>query len=133
MPLIPVPDKKSPYYKPAVRSVVFGTLTAEVANSRTQTIQLLDSNGVNLAQRCKVDFFMSADANGDTDITALTGGITSGTNGRIVQLVTGKSGRAHASAAGLVDFVLTTTVAGTYYLVIILPDGTFVVSPAITL
>lgn len=117
----------------APASASFGTLTAEAAEARTQSIQLKDHRGEDLANRAVVQVFVSTDANGDTpgdgDATIT---LTAGTDGALISA--DESGATFVCEAdGDLDVVLTDGAAATetVYLHVILPDGTISSSGAI--
>lgn len=118
-----VANKRSPYYTPAVADATF-TIGAEASNVITVAVQLKDANGVALAVRAKVDWYLSSDATGDTFASAASGGVVNGTNGQAIAFVTGKCGIAVTEANGTLDIAVTDTTVRNVYLNIVLPDGT---------
>jgi hypothetical protein len=133
MPRAKITAARSPYYSNAIGGASF-VIGAEASDAITVNVQLKDTNARDLAVRGKIEWFLSDDANGDSiTATAAAGGVAAGTDGWSASLVTGKLGIGMSEADGDLDLVIThATGAQTYYLGIILPDGTRVMSAAIT-
>lgn len=109
------------------------TIGAENANVINVAIQLTDGAGAALTQRAVVQVYLSNDANGDTIAnTGTPAGLAIGTDGLYRQLVANLSGFCTSEADGDIDLNITNTGAGTQYLVVVLPNGSLVVSGAIT-
>lgn len=127
-----VANKNNPYSQVKVGGASF-TVGAEVSNAITVNIQLKDGDGVDLAVRGHVGrWYLSDDANGDTIATAITS-VAAGTDGVVKSSTTGQEGWATSEADGDLDMVFTlSSGAKTVYLVLIMPDGTLVISTAIT-
>lgn len=125
--------QRSPYYSNAVGGAGF-TIGAEASNVKTVAVQLKDVNTTDLAIRGRVEWFLSDDANGDSLVaTAVDGGVAAGTDGWVSSDVTGKRGVAVSEADGDIDIAITHAAgAKTVYLGIVLPDGTIVMSGAVT-
>jgi hypothetical protein len=112
---------------------------AEAANAINVGIQLLNASGQELDQRCAVAAYLSSDVNGDVvEAVSATLTITGGTDG-----VTMPFGAANvlghhnllllSEADGDIDVVVTqTSGVDTHYLVLVMADGSIVVSTAIT-
>lgn len=126
-----IPPLKSPYLVNYVDDVSF-TIGAEATNAITVNCQFKDVNGDDLAIRVGVQAYIASDATGDTIAAAASGGIAGGTDGALLQLVTGRVFFAVSEADGDLDVVITDSTARTVYLVIVLPDGRLKVSSAIT-
>ena len=124
---------KSPFKGGRVGGAAFN-VGAEVANVITVGVQLRGQSGKDLAQRGKVDWFLSDDANGDSVVaTAPDGGVAAGTDGWVTSLVTGKCGWAGSESDGDIDIAITHAAgAKTCYLVIVDDFGNYNVSGAIT-
>lgn len=114
-------------------------LDIEAANERTVSIQLLDKEGREMQQRASLWAYLSSDANGDA-LEAVSGTLTiaSGTDG-IVHLASAANSAGHSTfmltseADGDIDVSITqTSGADTFYLVLVMPDGSRVISGAIT-
>lgn len=98
----------------------------------TVGIQLVDHNGDDLAVRGSVFAYLSDDANGDSvAATAPSGGVAIGTDGVLIPVVADKAFYLCSEADGDIDIVLTEAAAATWYLVVVLPNGTHQVSGAI--
>jgi hypothetical protein len=110
------------------------TVNAQAGNDITVSIQFNDADGNPIAEGVSVPFFLSDDSDGDSIAgTAPSGGFAAGTDGWIEAYTADKSGRIHAeSADGDADIVITEAGADTWYLVLEMPDGRYVISDAIT-
>lgn len=95
-------------------------------------IQLKDWNGVDLAHRAALLWYLSSDANGDAIAAATSGGIAIGTDGLLIEWTANVSGMVTSESDGDIDVTLTEAGAGTWYLVLVLPGGKLAVSGAIT-
>lgn len=126
-----VDASKSPFRSNLVGNATF-SIGVEGSDIITVSVQLKDQYLADLAVRGKVDWYLSADANGDTVATAASGGVAAGTDGVVASTITGKAGFAVSEADGDIDFAITDTGTPTMYLVIVLPSGKLVVSGAIT-
>jgi hypothetical protein len=115
----------------AERAVI--TIGAEAGNVIKVTVQLKGSRNRNLAQRAAVGFYLSDDAHGDsTTATAPSSGIAVATNGVMQEFIADKAGRLVSEANGLIDINFSEAGVATWYLVLVLGDGSLVVSGAIT-
>lgn len=125
--------KNSPYYSNLVGGVSF-SIGAEASNIITVAVQLKDANLRDLAVRGHVGWYLSDDANGDSQVaTAPDGNVAAGTDGIVVSTTTGKSGWAVSESDGDIDIAITHAAgAKTVYLIIRLPDGSLAPSGAIT-
>jgi len=116
--------------KAADASFVVGSEAGNVINV---AIQLKDADGEDLAARANVYAYLSDDANGDSIAgTAPDGGVAIGTDGIADPITAGKSFRLGSEADGDIDLNITESGADTWYLVVVLPDGSLKVSGAIT-
>ncbi len=116
-------------------TVVTATFTVgtEATNAINVAIQLKDGSGVDLARRCALPWYLSADANGDAIASAApSGGIAIGTDGLLLEWTNNLSGLVISEADGDIDVTLTETSTPTFYLVLVLPGGKLAVSGAIT-
>jgi hypothetical protein len=134
MPLIRESAKGSPFWGALQVMGATFTVGAEAANVITVTVQLTGPEGLPIAQRVAVRAYLSGVATGaDIVGTAPTGGVAIGANGKILaSMVTNKMLEVVTDAAGLVALALTDTGTPTFYLVVVLPDGTLAISGAIT-
>lgn len=104
----------------------------DVGNQITVSVQLKDGDK-SVAERVSGICYLSDDVNGDSiAVTAPDGGVTAGTDGAIQALVTGKVLLFTSESDGQFDINMIRSVADTYYLVIISPDGGRIISQAIT-
>lgn len=126
---------KSPYYSNWVVGVDF-TIGAETGgNTKAVTIQLKGGNGQALAGRGKVDVFLSDSAAGaGLTAAAPSGGIAvSGTGAAALAVVTaGKHLEVQTGTTGSFVLTLIEATAKTFYIAVVLPDGSIVVSGAVT-
>ena len=124
--------KHAPFQSNTVAGASF-TIGAEAGNVINVIVQLEDGNGNALAERGCVTMYASDDAAGDS-ISAAPDTIAIGTDG--------VSSQAYAASEALIavseadgDIDINITEAGgadTFYLIVVLPDGTLVASSAIT-
>jgi len=106
---------------------------SESSNTINVTIQLTDQNGDDLAVRASVLAYLSDDANGDSiAATAPDGGWAIGTDGLLIPVVASKAAQLVSESDGDIDVTITESGADTWYLIVLLPDGTLVASGAIT-
>lgn len=127
-----IPAKASPYASAAVgiASMVVG---AENTNVINVAATLKDANNHALGQRVSVFAYISTDSHGDNvTASAPSGGVVIGTNGVAIPLVAGKAFQLISKSDGTVDLNFTEAGTPTFYLVIVLPDGSLAVSGPIT-
>lgn len=107
---------------------------AEAANAINVAIQLKDAGGADLAAVGYVTAFLSDDSGGlAISGTAPATSVAIGTDGAIIKELTTKlAWILQSEADGDIDLTITETGADTWYLVVVLPDGSQVVSDAIT-
>ncbi len=106
---------------------------AEALNAIAVTIQLSDrKNGGDMSERVGLAWYLSSDANGDAIATAPSSGIAIGTDGLLLEWANNVSGWVISESDGDIDVVLTEAGAGTWYLVLVAPDGKLYPSGAIT-
>ncbi len=91
---------------------------------------LKDAHGQAPLGPVAVAAYLSANADGST-ITGTGGTVAVHTNGLLVSLVSGKVFQLVTNSAGLIDLDVTGTTI-TYYLVLIMPDGSLAISTALT-
>lgn len=118
--------------------VRFVNISPEASNARTVSLQLLDRESRDLAQRAAVMAYLSSDPNGDVlEAASSTLSITGTGDGVVVPLsannTLGNTALMLVSEAdGDINVTITqTSGADTIYLVVILPNGELAVSPAI--
>ncbi|MCB1463254.1 MAG: hypothetical protein KDJ90_12705 [Nitratireductor sp.] len=109
------------------------TVGAEAGNAINVAIQLKDSAGDDLAVRGSLMAYLSDDANGDSIAgTAPDGNVAVGTDGLLIPIVADKAFWLTSEADGDIDLNVGESGADTWYLILVLPDGTLVASDAIT-
>lgn len=105
----------------------------EAANAINVAVQLKDGAGVNVAERKVLQWYLATNATGATPAgTAPTGKVAAGAAGALIESINNLSGMAVTNATGQLDVTLTDTGTPTFYLVLVLPNGSLAVSPAIT-
>ena len=116
--------------KPYGATLVVG---AEVPNTITVAGQFTDAAGNALAVVGSAIWYLASDATGLTPSgSAPDGGTAAGTDGALIEWAANLSGVVVSEADGDFDIALTESGVATWYLVIVLPDGTISVSAAIT-
>jgi hypothetical protein len=101
-------------------------------NEITVAIQLKDAAGSDMATRASVGFYLSNDAAGDSTKVAATS-LVAGTDGVMQEFISNSVGRLVSEADGDIDVVIgDASGAATYYLILIMPNGSLVPSAAIT-
>ncbi len=106
---------------------------AEGGNVINVGIQLEDADGVDLAARSSLFAYLSDDANGDSVAgTAPDGNVAVGTDGVLIPVVADKAFQLVSEADGDIDLNIGEAAADTWYLVLVMPNGSLVVSGAIT-
>jgi len=126
-----LPNVSSPYEGGVANNASF-VIGTEGSNAITVSIQLKDGLK-DVAQRVALTAYLSADANGDSLTALATPTFAAGADGVVSTLVAGRVVFMISEADGDIDLVITyTTGAGTVYLVLVMPDGSLVVSGAIT-
>lgn len=109
------------------------TIGDEATDTINVAVQLQDENGAALAEPISVLAFLCDDVEGvDQTATAPSGHVAVGTNGGCIHLVTDKFFLLSTDATGTVDVDIVEAGAGTWYLVLVFPNGERVVSDAIT-
>jgi hypothetical protein len=109
------------------------TVGDEAADVRAISIQLNDGQGQPLGHAVAAHLALLADADGQA--FAATGGSTGiaiGASGALLPLVAKKAWLAISDDAGVIDLTWTDTGTEAAYLAVILPNGDFVVSDALT-
>lgn len=106
------------------------TVGSEAADAINVAVQLVDRlNGNEVAERIGLTWYLSDDANGDSvAASAPSGGIAIGTDGVAMEWTANKSGFAVSESDGDIDFNITETGDGYFYLAMVMPDGKVMVS-----
>ena len=111
-------------------TIVVGAEAADVINV---TIQFTDADGNDMALPVAVKWYHADDAAGlDPTTTAQDGGTAIGTDGALIESVANLSGTMISEADGDVDIDVTDAGTFTTYLVLVMPNGSLVISGAIT-
>lgn len=129
--MVKLAAKDSPWQAAYVGTATF-TIGTEATNAITVNIQLMDYNGGEVNQRCAVHGYISTDSHGDNVSAAPQGGIAAGTDGVIIENIADVSFLAVSEADGDIDLVITDNGVATFHVVLVMPDGSLVVSSAIT-
>lgn len=130
----PLPAKSSAARAYNTFNVASFTIGTESADTINVAVQLKDARGKAIAQVAKVDVYLASDSGGATlTPTATTSALAIGTNGKLLGiLTTGKVCSVISDASGRFDLNIIQTATPTYYLVVVMPDGSISVSSAIT-
>lgn len=134
MPTGTIPAKHNPMAAVEAANRAAFTIGSEAANVINVSVQLQKPRKTNVAQRVGVFAYLSDDANGDSVVATGVDTLAIGTNGVLAGAVTaGKSAWIVSEVTGVFDLNLTfASGAKTCYLVLVMPDGSLVVSSAIT-
>lgn len=125
--------KRNPYSGRGVYGATFVIGAETGGNTKAVGIQLTGANGEDVASRQVVGMYLSDDANGDSVIAvAPSGAVAVGTDGTLMVLEAKKQWRVISEADGDIDFTIVEAAAKTLYVVLIMPDGSVVVSGAVT-
>lgn len=131
----PQPAKKAPYRAFERYDLAEFTIGAEGSNTINVGVVLKDARNNALAERVHGRAYLSDAATGaGISGTATTSALAVGTNGNLLDIpVTGKSFDFVTDASGRIDInIIQTAAPVTYYLVLLMPDGSIKVSNAIT-
>lgn len=123
--------KHNPFASRGVVGLADFTIGAEADDVINVAIQLKDHQGNNLQQRCCIGWYLSSDANGDA-LASAPDTVAIGTDGLLIEELADQSGKVICEADGDIDINIGKSGAATYYLVLVMPDGSLVVSDAIT-
>lgn len=122
MPDRTVQAVNNPYYSNLVSSVTT-TVGTEAANAINVAIQLKGPNG-DVSRSGGVFAYLSDNADGSTiAVSAPSGGWAIGTDGLLIPVVANKAAYLISEADGDIDVTITEVTDKTFYLVIVLPDG----------
>ena len=110
------------------------TVSAEntTANTMAVAVQLKDFAGNDLTVRNTILAYFAADANGDAILTSAFDGVANGTDGEVIELITGSTMLLTSEADGDIDITISETEAFTGYLVLVMPNGKLIVGDACT-
>lgn len=127
-----IPARHNPFGSAHLFNLADITVGAEAGNVKNVAIQLKDANGKPIGQRGSLFAYLSDDANGDSVAGTAPDTVAIGTDGLAIALVAGKALHLTSEADGTIDLNITEDGIDTWYLVLVMPDGSLVVSPAIT-
>jgi hypothetical protein len=128
-----IPAKANPFQAANVVDSAAVTVGAEATNAINVAIRFRDANARNVAERVSVFAYLSTDSHGDNlAATAPNGGVAVGANGVVIPVITDKAFHLVSKADGTVNVVITDSGTPTFYLVLVMPDGSLQVSGAIT-
>jgi len=133
--LNPLPAKNAAAKAYNTFNLVSFTIGTKTSNTINVAAQLQDARGQNIAQIAHAKVYLSDNADGSTlTATATTSSIAIGTNGVILYTpVSDKMVEVISNSSGQFDLnIIQTASPTTYYMVVVLPDGSIVVSSAIT-
>lgn len=122
---------RNPYYTNLVYNAAF-TIAVEGGNAINVNVAMKTELNVAIDEPTNCRFYLASDSAGLNYATAVSGGVAAGASGAVKTTVTGICGEFITETNGVVDLVLSESGAGTWYLVIILPDGSLLISNAIT-
>lgn len=123
--------KASPFKTGVFNGATF-VIGVEATNIINVGVTLKDA-GHAIGVAAAVHGYLSTSATGaNIAATAPSSGYAIGTNGVAIETIADKAGIFVSSAAGLFDINLTEAGVATFYLVLIMPDGSLVISGAIT-
>lgn len=131
-PIYAAPAKDNPFRARNAVNLATITVGAEETDVINVGIQLKDANGNNIAERVSLFAYLSDDANGDSVAGTAPDTVAIGTDGLAIPLIAGKAFQLTSEADGDIDINITENGADTWYLVLVMPDGSLVVSGAIT-
>lgn len=128
----PIAKKHNPFASRDLVGHATMTVGAEVGDVIVVAIQLKDAQGRDLQVRGAVEAYLSDDANGDSVAGTAPDTVAAGTDGVYIPLVAGKRFTLISEVDGDIDLSITENGSDTWYLVLIMPDGSLMVSDAIT-
>ena len=129
-----IPAKHAPMHSPGVVGGATFTIGPSHASLVNIGIQLNDHRGTAIAERAIVYGYLATTATGDVASTVPDGGVIIGTDGFAQVIVAGLAWMLTSESDGDIDLDLTHTGgADTYFLIIVLPDGSLVASTVITI
>jgi hypothetical protein len=108
------------------------TVGAEDADAIAVTIQLEDANGDDMATSAAVYGYLSDNDDGSTLAGTAPDTVAIGTDGLEIELVSKKAFLLVSESDGDIDLAIGENGADTWYLVLVMPDGSLVISDAIT-
>ena len=129
---IPLTQTTSPIVSGALADAAF-VIGAEAADVINVGIQFQNGAGADITERASVMFYLADDVNGDIPSAAApSGGIAIGTDGALIEWTANLAGLMIGEVDGDVDINITEAGVDTWYLVLVMPNGSLVISGAIT-
>ena len=131
----PRPAKFAPFKASTFYNLIAFVIGAKAANAINVALQLQNAQGKSISGVAHVEAYLSDNADGSTlTATVPTSTTVIGVNGKILVVgVTDKVFTLITDSSGRVDLTFTQTASPvTYYLVVRMPDGSLVVSGAVT-
>lgn len=127
------PAQHNPFMAANVVNRATFVIGAEATNVINVGVTFRDADNNVIAQTAALHCWLSTLPTGlDVVATAPSSGIAIGTNGLLIEAVADKYGLLVCNAAGLADINFSEAGVATFYLVLRMPDGSLVVSSAIT-
>jgi hypothetical protein len=119
------PAKRNPFSAAEYVGALVVTVGVEAADARNVALQLQNSNGQDLVRPGHLIIYLADDADGQTlAASAPSGGWAIGTDGtRLVALTADKAGLFVSEADGDLDITITESAAKTFYMCVMMPDG----------
>lgn len=125
------PAKHNPFRAANLVGGATFTIGDEADDVINVAIQLKDANGRDIAERGAVFAYIASDANGDALATA-PDALAIGTDGLAIEVISNSAMMLVSEADGDIDINITKSGAATYYVVLVMPDGSLVASSVIT-
>jgi len=123
--------KANPFQTELVSNATF-VIGAETANVINVAIQLM-SGQEEVARKVALNAYISSNADGSTLVATAPTTVAIAVDGVLIPLIAGKSFLLVSEADGDIDINITLSAgAATYFLVLVLPDGTLRISGAIS-
>jgi len=128
------PAKEAPHYASNYVGGAKFTVGASASHIVNVAVQLCDANFNAQKVLGVVDVYISDNSDGHTLTAATLDALGIGTNGVLLATLTSlKALKILANASGQFDLNVQKNAGGTYYLVVVMWDGTILVSPAIVI
>ena len=110
------------------------TVSAENTTSGTMAVavQLKDYAGNDMTVKSTILSYFATDATGDVILTTAFDGIANGTDGEVIELITGSTMLLTSESDGDIDITISESEAFTGYLILVMPNGKLVASGACT-
>ena len=126
------PAKENPFRAACAANLASFVIGAEGGNVINVGIQLQDANGNDVVERVSVLAYLSNEANGDAVAGVAIDTVAIGTDGLLIPIVTGKMFQLVSESDGDIDINFTEDGTTSWYLHLIMPDGSIVSSGVFT-